>query len=119
MDDAFKQREANERERREELDRAEDPDASRWRRAQRSRSGVWFNRAAVFLIDIPFEHRLSPLSDGWRLEATTAGELSVRFVDGKERRFEFHAGDHLSRSGDELYLFIAPDPTSDSQSAGR
>jgi hypothetical protein len=97
-----------EHERREKRDRAQDPDAPRSREAQSAASGALFNRAAIALVEFPFEHRLSPLTDGWRLEAASAGELTVHLVDGKERRFELAVGDHLSRSADELYLYVAP-----------
>jgi hypothetical protein len=100
-------REKQTKDEREKRDRAEDPDVPRSRGAQSAASGAWFNRANVALLEIPFEHRLSALTDGWRLEAASEGELTVHLVDGKERRFDLAVGDHLSRSADELYLFVA------------
>ncbi len=64
MDNPSKRRETAdpEGERLEKRDRAQDPGSSRWRHTQSGPSGVWLNRTAVSLIDIPFEHRLSSLS---------------------------------------------------------
>jgi hypothetical protein len=70
-------------------------------------SGVWLNTRAVSSIDIPFKHELTPINDGWRIEATTNGKLTINFTDGNKQRYDLVAGDSLSASGEQMYLRLS------------
>ena len=71
------------------------------------RGGVLFNREAIALIELPFEHELAEMQGGWRLGATKAGRLTVQLTNGHRQSFDLAAGDWLAASGQELYLSLA------------
>jgi hypothetical protein len=71
-----------------------------------ARGGGWFNKRLIAFVDIPFAHTLNALPDGWRLEATAAGKLTVQLADGKQQKLDMVAGDQLSATGDEMYLYL-------------
>jgi hypothetical protein len=75
-----------------------------------ARAGGWFNKRLVAFVDAPFAHTLHALPDGWRLEALAAGKLTVQFADGKLQKLDLTTGDHLSVSGDEMYVYLAKKP---------
>ena len=76
-----------------------------------ARGGGWFNKRLIAFVDVPFAHTLSALPDGWRLEATAAGKLTVQLADGKLQKLDMVAGDQLSATGDEMYLYLAAKQT--------
>jgi hypothetical protein len=71
---------------------------------QKPRGGAWFQKTAISYIDIPFEHQLSQLNDGWRLTAVTTGTLTVHLADGHRQAYELIEGDFIASTGPEMYL---------------
>ena len=74
------------------------------------RGGVLFNRDAIAVIELPFEHELGEIEGGWRLGATQPGKLTVQLTNGHRQSFDLTAGDWLASSGRELYLSLASQP---------
>jgi len=90
--------------------------------SQEERFGIWFNKRALRLIELPFRHESRSKNGGWEVVARAPGRLVARFLNGEHQRFELEAGDTLSGSGEEIYLSLdrqsAEDPSSDQPAGG-
>lgn len=86
----------------------EDTENDRPARGHDARGGVWINRSAVAMIELPFDHELTPLPDGWRLTATGSGKLTAHLTTGERQAFDVGPGDWLGSAAQELYLAFAP-----------
>lgn len=68
--------------------------------------GVWFNKRALALLEMPFRHNLRTKDGGWEVEVLTRGRLTAKFRDGHQERYDVEVGDTLFASGEEIYLAL-------------
>jgi hypothetical protein len=68
--------------------------------------GIWLNKRALRLLELPFRHDFRSLNDGWEVDVLEGGKVMARFLDGDSQGFDVEPGDALLSSREEMYLAL-------------